>query len=83
MEMKKKKRKKKERKETMEGEKPKGTSGEVFAIWILISAEREMICVRLFFFSLFLIRKARRRASVLCPMNRDSERWTATFRVSP
>jgi len=32
-----------------EGEKPKGTSGEVFAIWILISAEREMICVRLFF----------------------------------
>jgi len=52
MEMKKKK-KKKEKKETMEGEKPKGTSGEVFAIWILISAEREMICVRLFCFICF------------------------------
>jgi len=43
MEMKKKK-KKKEKKETMEGEKPKGTSGEVFAIWISISAERDDLC---------------------------------------
>jgi len=69
-----------------------GTSGEVFAIWILISAERDDLFVYSFAHLLFLnvllfacvmLRKARRRASVLSPIDRENERWTATFRVSP